>query len=47
MADGFGLEGAAQLDIPADRICKTLLVDVGEKPGERMVTVIVPVTQSG
>lgn len=44
MADGFGLGGAAQLDIPADRIYKTLLVDVGEKPGERMVTVIVPVT---
>ncbi|WP_418969834.1 Cys-tRNA(Pro) deacylase [Alloscardovia omnicolens] len=44
MDQGFGLEGAAQLDVPADSIFKTLLVDIGEKPGQNMVTVIVPVT---
>nr|WP_018143843.1 Cys-tRNA(Pro) deacylase [Alloscardovia criceti] len=44
MDQGFGLEGAAQLDIPAEQMFKTLLIDIGERPGHDLATCIVPVT---
>lgn len=44
MDKGFGLEGAAQLDVDAQQIFKTLLIDIGERPGHDLVTCIVPVT---
>lgn len=42
--EGFGLEGASQLDVDPRSIYKTLLVDVGATPGRTLVTAVVPVT---
>ncbi len=44
MDEGFGLEGAAQLDVQPEQIFKTLLIDIGERPGRELATCIVPVT---
>ncbi|TCD53934.1 Cys-tRNA(Pro) deacylase [Alloscardovia theropitheci] len=44
MEEGFGLEGAAQLDVQSEQIFKTLLIDIGERPGHDLATCIVPVT---
>ncbi|MFD0705122.1 aminoacyl-tRNA deacylase [Alloscardovia venturai] len=42
--EGFGLEGAAQIDKDPNSMYKTLLVDIGERPGHDLVTAVVPVT---
>ncbi|MFC0265374.1 aminoacyl-tRNA deacylase [Alloscardovia macacae] len=52
MSEGFGLEGAAQLagqnadghSLVPEQMFKTLLIDVGERVGHDLATVIVPVT---
>lgn len=44
MNHGFGLESASQLNADPRQVFKTLLVDIGERPGRDLVTAVVPVT---